>query len=195
MSAASLAVLAGCTMAPAPETDPALRIVLFDAFACTDAVTSEALGISAGHPKAGAWVVVPCYELPATPESSLTDICVITGTAGILQLEVSSRSAPDEETYWAVSGIPDGPVLYIRAAATSRGALRGVASAPCRIHASFRRRACCWRSRRVRWNFRSPSLLRSNRSPRWCRRGVRSGTARGTRRQTPEVPTAVRPTA
>lgn len=53
-----------------PETDPALRIVQFDPIACTDAVTGYGMGIVAGDPLAGAWLVDPVYELPPAPDSS-----------------------------------------------------------------------------------------------------------------------------
>ena len=158
-----------------PETDPALRLVLFDPIGCTDAVTGFDMGIVAGDEYAGGWFVDPFYELPPTPETNgqpfgisvdeaagnvlqrvdlytgdiptdggvrigddradvlaghpsaalvsggLTDVYVVTGTKGILQIEVATRATPENDVYWGSSGIPDGQVLYIHAVKTSLG--------------------------------------------------------------------------
>lgn len=165
-----------------PETDPALSMVVFDPVACTDAVTGEPFGITAGDPLAGGWFVDPAYASPATPESSgqpfgvginpdasnvleridlytdqiptdggvrigddradvvaghpaaavvesyLTDIYVITGTAGILQIEVASWSTSDKAEYWDAVSIPDGRVMYIHAVAAGAGVFSVAAS-------------------------------------------------------------------
>lgn len=50
-----------------PESDPALSMVSFDPVACTDAVTGEPLGIVAGDPLAGAWVIDPSYLVDPEP--------------------------------------------------------------------------------------------------------------------------------
>lgn len=157
------------------ETDPELRLVLFDPIACTDAVLGEPRGVVEGDPFAGGWFVDPFYALPLTPETNgqtfgvsvdeaagnalqrvdlfsddiptdggvrlgddradvlaghpsaalvtggLTDIYVVTGTNGILQIEVATRATPENDSYWGSSGIPDGQVLYIHAVKTSLG--------------------------------------------------------------------------
>lgn len=158
-----------------PETDPALRLVVFDPIGCTDAVTGFDMGIVAGDEYAGGWFVDPFYTLPPTSEFSgnpfgvsvdesagnalqrvdlfsddiptnggvrigddradvlaghpsaalvtggLTDIYVVTGTNGILQIEVATRATPDNDVYWGSVGVLDGQVMYIHAVKTSLG--------------------------------------------------------------------------
>ncbi|MBA4247206.1 MAG: hypothetical protein C0444_02780 [Microbacterium sp.] len=65
--------------------------------------------VLAGHPSA------------ALVSGGLTDIYVVTGTKGILQIEVATRATPENDSYWGSSGIPDGQVLYIHAVKTSLG--------------------------------------------------------------------------
>lgn len=165
-----------------PESDPALSMVAFNPTACTDAETGESLGIVAGDPLAGAWVIDPSYNVDPEPfntgatfgvgvdadagnivtridlysddiptdggvrigddradvvaahpsaalvESYLTDIYVVTGPTGILQIEVASRSTPDEDLYWDAADTPDGRVLYIHAVSTALGVFSVAAS-------------------------------------------------------------------
>lgn len=52
----------------------------------------------------------------------------MSGPTGILQIEVASRSTPDEDLYWDAAGTPDGRVLYIHAVASAIGVFSVAAS-------------------------------------------------------------------
>ena len=96
------------------ETDgnALLRIDLYTDDIPTDGgvrIGDDRADVLAGHPSAA---VVP---------GGLTDIYVVTGTNGILQIEVASRSTPENDEYWASSGVLDGEVMYIHAVITPIG--------------------------------------------------------------------------
>ena len=72
--------------------------------------------------------VLAAHPSAALVESYLTDIYVVTGPTGILQIEVASRSTPDEDLYWDSVDTPDGRVLYIHAVSTELGVFSVAAS-------------------------------------------------------------------
>ncbi len=95
------------------------RIDLYSGDIPTDGgvrIGDDRADVVAGHP--GATLV----------ESYLTDIYVITGPTGILQIEVASRSTPDEDLYWDSVDTPDGRVLYIHAVSAELGVFSVAAS-------------------------------------------------------------------
>lgn len=95
------------------------RIDLYSGDIPTDGgvrIGGDRADVVAGHPSA------------ALVESYLTDIYVVTGPTGILQIEVASRSTPDEDVYWESVDIPDGRVLYIHAVTTALGVFSVAAS-------------------------------------------------------------------
>ena len=95
------------------------RIDLYSGDIPTDGgvrIGDDRADVVAGHPDAA---LVECY---------LTDIYVVTGATGILQIEVASRSTPEEDLYWDAADTPDGRVLYIHAVTTSLGVFSVAAS-------------------------------------------------------------------
>jgi len=90
----------------------------------TDDIPTDA-GIRLGDTRAD---VVAAYPSAVVTESYLTDIYVITGPAGLLQIEVVSTSTTDEALYWDAAGIAEGLVLYIHAVTPSVGVFSVAAS-------------------------------------------------------------------
>lgn len=103
-----------------PDAGNALeRIDLYSDQIPTDGgvrIGDDRADVVAGHP--GATVV----------ESYLTDIYVVTGTNGILQIEVASRSDAEKDAYWDSVAIPDGRVMYIHAVTIAGGVFSVAAS-------------------------------------------------------------------
>lgn len=95
------------------------RIDLYSA----DIPTDE--GIRIGDSRAE---VEAAYPGASVAESYLTDIFVISGPSGLLQIEVVSQSTPDKADYWMSTGIPDGEVVYIHAVVPSLGVFSVAAS-------------------------------------------------------------------
>jgi len=95
------------------------RIDLYSADIPTDA------GIRIGDSRAD---VEAAYPGASVAESYLTDIFVISGPTGLLQIEVVSQSTPDRAEYWGSTGIPDGQVLYIHAVVPAAGVFSVAAS-------------------------------------------------------------------
>jgi len=90
----------------------------------TDDIPTDA-GIRIGASRAD---VQAAYPSAAVTESYLTDIYVITGPTGLLQIEVVSTSTTDKASYWDASGIADGLVLYIHAVTPTFGVFSVAAS-------------------------------------------------------------------
>ncbi len=90
----------------------------------TDDIPTDA-GIRLGDTRAD---VVAAYPSAVVTESYLTDIYVITGPTGLLQIEVVSTSTTDKALYWDASGIAEGLVLYIHAVTPAAGVFSVAAS-------------------------------------------------------------------
>jgi len=90
----------------------------------TDDIPTDA-GIRLGDTRAD---VIAAYPSAVVTESYLTDIYVITGPTGLLQIEVVSTSTTDEALYWDSAGITEGLVLYIHAVIPSVGVFSVAAS-------------------------------------------------------------------
>ncbi|MBR21142.1 MAG: hypothetical protein CMF57_01655 [Leifsonia sp.] len=95
------------------------RIDLYSADIPTDG------GIRIGDSRAE---VEAAYPGASVAESYLTDIFVISGPSGLLQIEVVSQSTPDKAEYWTSAGIPDGEVVYIHAVVPALGVFSVAAS-------------------------------------------------------------------
>jgi hypothetical protein len=95
------------------------RIDLYSADIPTDG------GIRIGDSRAE---VEAAYPSASVAESYLTDIFVISGPSGLLQIEVVSQSTADKADYWASTGIPDGQVVYIHAVVPAFGVFSVAAS-------------------------------------------------------------------
>lgn len=100
-------------------TNVVMRIDLY-----TDDIPTDE-GIRIGDMRAD---VQAAYPTAVVTESYLTDIYVITGPTGLLQIEVVSTSTTDKALYWDASGIADGVVLYIHAVTPANGVFSVAAS-------------------------------------------------------------------
>ncbi|WP_179872085.1 hypothetical protein [Microcella indica] len=101
------------------EGNAVTRIDLYSA----DIPTDE--GIRIGDSRAD---VEAAYPGASVAESYLTDIFVISGPSGLLQIEVVSQSTDDKAEYWGSTGIPDGEVVYIHAVVPAFGVFSVAAS-------------------------------------------------------------------
>lgn len=90
----------------------------------TDQIPTDG-GVRIGDDRAD---VVAGHPGAAVVESYLTDIYVVTGTAGILQIEVASRSDAEKDEYWDSVAVPDGRVMYIHAVTIAGGVFSVAAS-------------------------------------------------------------------
>jgi len=103
--------------------DTASNVVMRIDLYTDDIPTDE--GIRIGDTRAD---VQAAYPTAVVTESYLTDIYVIAGPTGLLQIEVVSTSTTDEALYWDASGITDGVVLYIHAVTPANGVFSVAAS-------------------------------------------------------------------
>ncbi len=90
----------------------------------TDDIATDA-GVRLGDTRAD---VVAAYPSALVINEFLTDIYAVSSPTGILQIEVAARDTPEQDDYWAASGIPEGQVLYIHAVAPSQGVFTVAAS-------------------------------------------------------------------
>jgi len=95
------------------------RIDLFT----SDIPTDE--GIRIGDTRAD---VVAAYPAAVVTASYLTDIYVIGGPTGLLQIEVVATGTTEQADYWNSASIAEGGVLYIHAVIASAGVFSVAAS-------------------------------------------------------------------